>query len=161
MAYEQVRPQRAALVAEVDQLRRQVVETREKVILQEVGIYRYPAIPLEDGVAYRIRLSTLQAEMEDAVRAVSAVQDAANWSTAQPPREQDGMGVLELLLQAYKRLAEADSVVRYLQARQNSGPALMTAGSRGSSVCGGNDPPREGGCETIGSPNGGVATPCM
>jgi hypothetical protein len=112
--YEGFREQRGALVAELDNLRRQVVETQEAIILQEVGIYRYRH-PLQDAVAYKVRLSGLQAQIKDAVRAGGAVQGATNW-TVNGSATQGTKMVREfskLMLRAYN--AEADSAVRSMK----------------------------------------------
>jgi hypothetical protein len=65
-AVAQLRVERAELSA-------QLVETRETVILQEVGIYQYRH-PLQDAVAYKAWLSGVQALFKDAVKAGSAVK---------------------------------------------------------------------------------------
>jgi hypothetical protein len=112
--YEQFRQQQTTLVAELDQLRRQVVDTQEAIILQEVGIYRYRH-PLDDAVAYKARLSGLQAQIKDAVRAGSAVQGATNW-TVNGSVTQGRKMVREfskLMLRAYN--AEADNAVRSMK----------------------------------------------
>jgi hypothetical protein len=44
------------LEAQLDELRSQIVETEERSILQEVGIYEYRH-PLDDAVAYKARLA--------------------------------------------------------------------------------------------------------
>jgi hypothetical protein len=112
--YEQFRQQRTTLVAELDQLRRQVVETQEAIILQEVGIYRYRH-PLEDAVAYKVRLSGLQAQIKDAIRAGSAVQGATNWTVNGSATQGRKMvrELSKLMLRAYN--AEADSAVRSMK----------------------------------------------
>jgi chromosome segregation ATPase len=58
----------AKLRAEQAELAGQVVETRETAILQEAGIYQYRH-PLQDAIAYKARLSGLQATIKDAVKA--------------------------------------------------------------------------------------------
>lgn len=111
---QQVHQQRVALMAELEVLRRQVVETRETVILQEVGIYRYRH-PLEDAVAYKARLTGLQAQIKDSVKAGSAVLGATNWtvngSTAQGTRMVREFS--KLMLRAYN--AEADNAIRFMK----------------------------------------------
>ena len=74
------------LRAEQAELSRQLVETREAVILQEVGIYQYRH-PLENALAYKARLSGLQARIKDAVKAGNAVRGAANWTVNGSARE--------------------------------------------------------------------------
>lgn len=57
----------AQLRAEHAELSGLVVETRETEILQEAGIYQYRH-PLQDAIAYKGRLSGLQARIKDAVK---------------------------------------------------------------------------------------------
>lgn len=92
--YEQFRQQRAALVAELDQLRRQVVETQEAVILQEVGIYRYRH-PLEDAVAYKVRLSGGPDQGCSKGRQRRARGYELDGERISHPGNQDGTGVLK------------------------------------------------------------------
>ncbi len=69
----------AALRSEQAELAGQVVETRETAILQEVGIYQYRH-PLQDAIAYKAKLTGLQARIKDAVKAGSAVGGSTNWT---------------------------------------------------------------------------------
>ena len=56
-----------------------MVETQETTILQEAGIYQYRH-PLQDTIAYKAKLSGLQATIKDAVKAGSAVKRSTNWT---------------------------------------------------------------------------------
>jgi len=114
----QVTDQRAlldSLHAEVNNLRTQVVTTREEQVLQEIGIYEYRH-PLSDAVAYRERLKQLQADIKDTARRDSGAIDASTtWSV----NGSDAAGrkmigeYSKLMLRAYN--AEADNLVRSLK----------------------------------------------
>jgi hypothetical protein len=98
------------LRSERAQLSQQLVETRETVILQEVGIYQYRH-PLDDAVAYKARLAGVQARIKDAVKAGTAVRGATSW-TVNGSAAQGAKMVREfskLMLRAYNN--EADHAV--------------------------------------------------
>jgi uncharacterized coiled-coil DUF342 family protein len=96
-----------AMRAEHAELSRQLVETRETAILQEVGVYQYRH-PLDDALAYRARLAGLQARIKDAVRAGNAVRGATNWTVNGSAR--DGAKMVreysKLMLRAYNNEAD-------------------------------------------------------
>ena len=102
------------LRAEQAELSRQLVETRETVILQEVGIYQYRH-PVENALAYKARLSGLQARIKDAVKAGNAVRGATNWTVNGSAREGTKMvrEFSRLMLRAYNN--EADNAVRSMK----------------------------------------------
>jgi Domain of unknown function (DUF4041)/Meiotically up-regulated gene 113/Protein of unknown function (DUF2510) len=104
----------AKLRAEQAELTGQVVETREMVILQEVGIYQYRH-PLQDAIAYKAKLSGLQSLIKDAVRAGSAVKGATNWTVN--GSSGDGARMVrefsKLMLRAYNN--EADNALRSMK----------------------------------------------
>ena len=81
---QQLVTQVPALRAEQAQLSAQLVETREIVVLQEAGIYRYRH-PLDDAIAYKARLAGVQARIKDAVKAGTAVKGATNWTVNGSP----------------------------------------------------------------------------
>ena len=104
----------AALRAEQAELTVQVVETRETAILQEVGIYQYRH-PLQDAIAYKAKLTGLQARIKDSVKAGSAVRGSTNW-TVNNSAQQGAKMVREfskLMLRAYNN--EADNAVRSMK----------------------------------------------
>ena len=107
------------LRAEQAELSRQLVETRETVILQEVGIYQYRH-PLENALAYKTRLSGLQARIKDTVKAGNAVRGATNWTVNGSAREGTKMvrEFSKLMLRAYNN--EADNAVRSMVSLRNS-----------------------------------------
>jgi seryl-tRNA synthetase len=103
-----------AMRSERAELARQLVETRESVILQEVGIYQYRH-PLTDAVAYKAKLAGVQARIKDAAKAGNAVQGATNWTVNGSTREGTRMvrEFSKLMLRAYNN--EADNAVRSMK----------------------------------------------
>jgi hypothetical protein len=104
----------AKLRADQAELAGQVVETRETAILQEAGIYQYRH-PLQDAIAYKAKLTGLQALIKDAVKAGSAVRGATNWTVN--GSAQSGTKMVrefsKLMLRAYNN--EADNAVRSMK----------------------------------------------
>jgi seryl-tRNA synthetase len=100
--------------AEYEELARQVVETRETAILQEVGIYQYRH-PLDDAPAYKARLTGISAQIKDSARAGTAVQGSTNWTVNGSAREGARMvkEFSKLMLRAYNN--EADNAVRSMK----------------------------------------------
>ena len=103
-----------ALRAEHAQLCEQLVEMRETAILQEVGIYGYRH-PLDDALAYKVKLVGVKARIKDAVKAGTAVQGSTNWPVNGSAR--DGAKMVhefsKLLLRAYN--SEAEDAVRSMK----------------------------------------------
>jgi hypothetical protein len=104
----------ARLRQEHAELSAQVVETRETAILQEVGVYQYRH-PLDDALAYKARLTGMQAKIKDAVKAGNAVRGATNWTVNGSAREGTKMvrEFSKLMLRAYNN--EADNAVRSMK----------------------------------------------
>ncbi len=107
-AYER---EHARMSAELDALRRVVVETDEVRLLQEVGLYQYHH-PLEDSVAYRGELARLRESVKAMTRkdggAIRATNDwTVNGSAAEGRKMVRDFS--KLMLRAYN--AEADSLV--------------------------------------------------
>jgi hypothetical protein len=103
-----------ALLAERTQLSGQLVEMREMAILQEAGVYQYRH-PLDDALAYKPKLTAVQARIKDAVKAGNAVKGATSWTVngsaaagAKMVRE-----FSKLMLRAYNN--EADNAVRSMK----------------------------------------------
>ena len=96
--------------AELGELNREVVETRERYILQEVGVYEY-SHPLEDALAYKDELNKLQSQIKAAARG-EAVTCQVDWSVNGSVREGQKMGrdISKLMLRAYN--TAADNCVR-------------------------------------------------
>ncbi len=111
---ERFSKERTDLIAQLQDLRQQVVATEETVILQEVGLYKYRH-PLDDAVSYKARLAGLQAQIKDSARAGNAVVGSTNWtvngSTAQGTKMVREFS--KLMLRAYN--AEADNAVRTMK----------------------------------------------
>jgi hypothetical protein len=104
----------SAMRAEYAELSGQLVETRETAILQEAGVYQYRH-PLDDALAYKARLTGLQARIKDSVKAGNAVRGATNWTVNGSAR--DGAKMVrefsKLMLRAYNN--EADNAVRSMK----------------------------------------------
>src|SRR5690606_31270158 len=72
--------ERDQLLEHVAELRSEVVETRERALLQESGVYEY-AHPLEDAVAYKARLDMLRQRIKEMNMADGrAVSAARGWT---------------------------------------------------------------------------------
>ena len=120
-AADAVQHQHAQLLAEIteltrlrDELKDQVVETRDVFLLQEVGIYRY-AHPLESSPQFKSALAELDERMEACVKASEAVSGTKKWVIN--GSEKDGAKMVaefsKLMLRAYNN--EADSLVRTMK----------------------------------------------
>lgn len=121
MAPERADDPHAALSAELVQLRaelaalkREIVDERDVIALQEVGIYRY-SHPLADSPAYKARLESIEGLIKDAVRAGGAVKGAKRWTIN--GSEQEGARMIadfsKLMLRAYNN--EAENAVRVMK----------------------------------------------
>jgi seryl-tRNA synthetase len=102
------------LRAEHAELSTTLVETRETALLQEAGVYQYRH-PLDDSIAYKTRLTGLQARIKDSVKAGTAVTGATNWTVNGSSREGAKMvrEFSKLMLRAYNN--EADNAVRAMK----------------------------------------------
>ncbi|NJB78351.1 DUF4041 domain-containing protein [Xanthomonas arboricola] len=106
---------RDELLLQVAELRKEVVETRERALLQESGIYEY-AHPLQDAVAYKDRLDHIRGLIKELNKADGrAVVAAVGWTVN--GSEAQGKTMLrdycKLMLRAFN--AEADVLVRGLK----------------------------------------------
>jgi hypothetical protein len=103
-----------ALRTEHRELSAQLVQTREKLILQEAGVYEYRH-PLDDAIAYKVKLTGIQARIKDAVKAGTAVQGSTNWTVNNSAAEGKRMvrEFSKLMLRAYNN--EADNAVRSMK----------------------------------------------
>lgn len=103
---------------ELDSLRSQIVDARETLALQEVGVYEYRHI-LEDAVAYQSELKSLRDKFRVMARKVNgpggAVTATTNWMVNGSEREGQRMvrETCKLMLRAYN--SEADAIVRNLK----------------------------------------------
>lgn len=102
------------LRAELAELRSQVVETTDAMILQEVGIYEY-SHPLDSSAAYKELLQDLEAAEKACVKAGAAVTSTKKWVINGSEKEGAKMvtGFSKLVLRAYNN--EADNVLRTLK----------------------------------------------
>ncbi len=104
----------ARLNAEMEHLRAAVVETREVMMLQELGLYQYRH-PLDSAVQYQEALAELENKLKEIVKAGSAVTGAKRWVIN--GSDKDGARMVadycKLMLRAYN--SEADSLVRGLR----------------------------------------------
>lgn len=107
--------ERDQLVAQVAELRKDVVETRERALLQESGIYEYTH-PLEDAVAYKEHLDRLRLTIKEMNKADGRAVSAAHGWTVNGS-EAKGRTMIrdysKLMLRAFN--AEADVLVRGLK----------------------------------------------
>ncbi|MDL5366567.1 DUF4041 domain-containing protein [Xanthomonas sp. NCPPB 2654] len=106
---------RDELLLQLDELQKQVVETRERALLQESGVYEY-AHPLQDAVAYKDRLGQIRELIKELNKADGhAVVAAIGWTVN--GSEAQGRTMLrdycKLMLRAFN--AEADVLVRGLK----------------------------------------------
>jgi cell division protein FtsB len=94
--------------AELAELGRQVIETREIAILQEVGIYEYRH-PLDGSPAYKARLVGITSRIKDAAKAGNAVAGSTTWTVNGSAREGAKMvrEFSKLMLRAYNNEAES------------------------------------------------------
>lgn len=92
----------------------EVIEINDQQVLQDVGIYRYHH-PLEHAAAYRGRLSELDAEVSDFIRAGTAVlaADTFTFDGSLAKGRKMVADFSRLMLRAYN--AEADNCVRSLR----------------------------------------------
>jgi hypothetical protein len=93
----------------------EVIETDDRLVLQEVGIYTYRH-RLDDAVAYRDRLTALQEEMRAAVKEGTAIvaSDMFSYNNSLAKGRKMTADFGKLMLRAYN--AEADICVRTIRA---------------------------------------------
>ncbi len=104
-----------AIAAELAEARRDIVETREIALLQEVGVYEYNH-PLTDAVAYQAALERLEDAIKSAVKKDGgAILASTNWQVNGSAAEGEKMvrEASKLMLRAFN--AEADNLVRTLK----------------------------------------------
>jgi len=107
--------EKRAIAAELAQARRDIVETREIALLQEVGVYEYNH-PLTDAVAYQAALERLEDAIKSAVKKDGgAILASTNWQVNGSDAEGEKMvrEASKLMLRAFN--AEADNLVRTLK----------------------------------------------
>jgi hypothetical protein len=97
--------------SELAAARQSVIKTNEIATLQEVGLYEY-SHPLEDAVAYKVRLAELKDQYKALARGDDAVTATTTWQVNNSARAGAKMvrEISKLMLRAYN--AEADNCVR-------------------------------------------------
>ena len=105
----------AATVSNLRAAERHLVDTKDTLALQEVGVYEY-SHPLRDAIAYKDRLARLQRQIKEAAKANGdAVTGTTSWTVNNSLSEGRKLvrDMSKLLLRAYN--AEADTLVRGLK----------------------------------------------
>jgi len=105
---------RQMVEAELAQLRAELVEARDLMLLQEVGLYNYSHL-LDTSVAYKDVLKSLRTKFSAAIRSGTAVVGTKRWAINGSTKEGERMvrDLGKLLLKAYN--AEVESVVKTLK----------------------------------------------
>lgn len=114
MNAEELRSSIEVLRQEYDRLRSEVVELRDVMVLQEVGIYQY-SHPLDSAAQYKEALAEIEREEREIVKAGEAVTGTKKWIIN--GSEKDGARMVsdfsKLMLRAYN--SEADNALRTLR----------------------------------------------
>lgn len=99
---------------ELDAARREVVETKDQALLQEVGIYEY-SHPLDDAAAYKSQLAVLADQIKAMARSGEAIIGSTSWSVNGSAAQGAKMikEFSKLMLRAYNN--EADAAVRSMR----------------------------------------------
>lgn len=95
-------------------LRRQIVETNDVMLLQEIGLYKY-SHPLDTSDQYKAMLDEIEVACKQKIKAGSAVTSTKKWAINGSDKEGAKMvsDFSKLILRAYNN--EADNVVRTLR----------------------------------------------
>lgn len=99
---------------EYEELKAKVVETREIMLLQEVGLYEY-AHPLDSSARFKDAVKEIQDAQKVSIKQGSAVQGTDKWAINGSQKEGAKMvsDFCKLLLRAYN--TEADNLVRSMK----------------------------------------------
>ncbi|MFJ1611139.1 DUF4041 domain-containing protein [Streptomyces sp. NPDC088253] len=111
---EKIRQDTYQASSRLAEIQAQVVTTDETAMLQQVGIYAYRH-QLQDAIAYRTRLDSLQAEIKNLARTDQAVLAVQHWTVNGSASAGRKMvrDFSKLMLRAYN--AEADYAVRSMR----------------------------------------------
>ncbi|MGW7420698.1 DUF4041 domain-containing protein [Streptomyces sp. NPDC054813] len=111
---EKIRQDTYQASSRLAEVQAQVVTTDETAMLQQVGIYAYQH-QLQDAIAYRTRLDSLQAEIKNLARTDQAVLAVQHWTVNGSASAGRKMvrDFSKLMLRAYN--AEADYAVRTMR----------------------------------------------
>jgi hypothetical protein len=103
-----------ALQQQYNELRQQIVETSDVMLLQEIGLYKY-SHPLDTSDQYKAMLEEIQAACKQQLKAGRAVTSTKKWAINGSDKEGAKMvsDFSKLILQSYNN--EADNVVRTLR----------------------------------------------
>jgi hypothetical protein len=121
------------LRAEYDELCELLVETRDAVLLQEVGLYEYRH-PLDESAEYKAALEVARSRIQTMVRAGQAVSAPKNWQVDGNLKKGEKMAsdLTKLVLRAYNN--EADNLVRSMKP-YNLPAAVERLGKARSAIC--------------------------
>lgn len=99
---------------EIESAKRALVETRDELLLQEVGIYEYTH-PLEDAVAYKAKIEEVKGKYKSVAKNDKAISGVTNWQVNGSLAAGRKMvkEFSRLMLRAYN--AEADNLVRTMR----------------------------------------------
>ncbi len=102
-------------VAVAESTNSRIVETDDRIVLQDVGIYVYQH-PLRDAEQYRERLSSIVANIKDAVKSGAAIEssDMFSFNNSLAKGRRMTADLTKLMLRAYN--AEAENCVRTVKA---------------------------------------------
>jgi Meiotically Up-regulated Gene 113 (MUG113) protein/uncharacterized protein DUF4041 len=99
---------------ELAELKREVIETTDAMMLQEVGIYRY-SHPLDSAAAFKDRLEQIEKAIADSIKKGTAVSSTKKWVIN--GSEKEGLKMVndfsKLILRSYNN--EADNIIRTLK----------------------------------------------
>jgi hypothetical protein len=111
--YAQVSDSQRRAIAETEEWRARLVETRDLALLQEVGIYEYTH-PMDDALAYKDALNALKQDIKAKAKD-DAVTCHVDWAVNGSVKEGQKLGrdMAKLMLRAYN--AEADNAVRVVK----------------------------------------------
>jgi hypothetical protein len=103
-----------SLREQYNELRRQIVETSDVMLLQEVGLYKY-SHPLDTSDQYKAMLDEIEAACKQRIKDGGAVTSTKKWAINGSDKEGARMvaDFSKLILRAYNN--EADNVVRTLR----------------------------------------------
>lgn len=98
----------------IEQAKVDLVETRDSILLQEVGIYEYTH-PLEDAVSYKAKLESIKKRYKALAKDDRAIDSISSWQVNGSSVQGKKMvrETSKLMLRAYN--AEADNLVRTLK----------------------------------------------
>ena len=111
---DQLSARKQHLNQEIEELEKQLVNTTDSQILQEVGIYQYQH-PLQNSVEYKALLDKIDEQTKALIKSNKAVTAITSWTVNGSAKEGQKMvkEVSKLMLRAFA--AEADNCIRTLK----------------------------------------------